>query len=77
MKKPKPWRMEFGMLIGLFLGALLWWSSYIPDADLFQNSQLIVIPAAMGILVVTFRNKRKKVGPYDPETIMKNKRGRV
>jgi hypothetical protein len=77
LTKPKPWRTEAGMICGLALGALLWGSSYVPGAGLFQNFELILFPTAMGILVVTLRNKRKKVGPYDPEIIAQNKRGRV
>jgi hypothetical protein len=73
----KPWNMAFGMVIGLAAGLLLWWGSYVPGAGLFQNLQLIVVPAAVGILIVSIRNRRKNVGPYDPEVIARNKRGRL
>jgi hypothetical protein len=59
------------------IGATLWWSSYVPGDGLFQNLQLLLMPAAFGIGVVGLRNKRKRVGPSDPETIAKNKRGRL
>ena len=76
MDKPNRWRMEVGMLAGLAVGGLLWWSVYDPGAGLMQNPQLILVPVALGILVVNLRNKRRKVGPYDPEIIARNKRGR-
>ncbi len=77
MTKPKPWRMDVGALIGFLVGALLWWSAYEPDSSLLQKPQLLVVPAVFGLLLVNFRNKRKRVGPYDPETIAKNEAGRV
>lgn len=75
--KPKPWNMTIGMLIGLLTGTALWWGSYVPGAGMFQNLQLVIVPAAIAILVVSVRNKRKQVGPYDPEVIARNKRGRL
>ncbi len=77
MDKPKPWSMNRGLVIGLFIGGLLWWGAYEPSEGLFQNSQLIIFPAAMGILIVTLRNRMKKVGAWDPEIIARNRRGRV
>lgn len=77
MDKPKQWRIEVGMLVGLIVGARLWWRAYEPGAGLMQKSQLLLVPAALGALAVSLRNKRKKVGPYDPETIARNKRGRL
>ena len=74
--KPRPWRMEVGMLVGLLVGALVWWSAYEPHLGLMQKPQLLLVPAALGAGVVGLRNKRKKVGPYDPATIGRNKRGR-
>ena len=74
--KPKPWNMNIGMLIGLLTGAALW-GSYVPGAGMFQNPQFVIVPAAIAIFVVSVRNKRKKVGPYDPEVIARNKRGRM
>ncbi|UVO53178.1 hypothetical protein [Sphingomonas sp. SUN039] len=73
----KPWNMTVGIVIGLAVGLLLWWGSYVPGAGVFQNLQLIIGPAAVSILIVSVRNKRKKVGPYDPEVIAQNKRGRI
>jgi hypothetical protein len=73
----KPWNLMVGMAIGLAIGVLLWWSSYVPSKGMFQNPQLIIVPAAIGILIVSARNRRKKVGTYDPEVIAQNKRGRM
>jgi hypothetical protein len=74
--KPKPWRIDAGMLVGLLAGALVWWNAYEPGLGLMQKPQLLIVPAALGALVVGLRNKRKMVGPYDPETIARNERGR-
>ena len=63
--------------MGLAVGVLLWWGNYVPGAGWFQNLQLIVVPVAAGILIVSIRNRRKKIGPYDPEVIARNKRGRL
>ena len=73
----KPWKMTVGIAVGLVIGVLLWWGSYVPSQGLFQNPQLVIVPAAIGILIVNVRNRRKKVGPYDPAVIARNKRGRV
>lgn len=73
----KPWNMTVGITIGLVIGVLLWWSSYVPSKSLFQNPQLVIVPMAIAIVIVSMRNKRRKVGAYDPETIARNKRGRV
>ena len=72
----RPWRMEIGALMGLFVGALLWWSAYESGGGPLQKPHLIVVPAALGILVVSVRNKRKRVGPYHPNTIKRNRSGR-
>lgn len=77
LTKPKPWHMKVGIVYGLLAGASLWWSGYVPGAGLFQNPQLIVLPAVIGILIVTTRNKWNKTGPYDPKIVAQNKRGRV
>lgn len=69
--------MTLGMAIGLAAGLLLWWGSYVPGAGWFQNLQLILVPPAIGILIVSIRNRRKKAGPYDPEVIGRNKYGRL
>lgn len=73
----KPWSMNIGMAIGLAVGALLWWGRYDPGRGIFQNAQLVIGPAALAILIVSLRNKRNKVGPYDPDIIARNKRGRL
>ena len=75
MTKPRPWRIEIGAIIGLVIGFVVWWSVRDPVAGLFQNPQLLISPVAFGILIVSLRNRRKKVGPYDPEIIAQNKRG--
>jgi hypothetical protein len=69
--------MTAGIVIGLAVGGLLWWGSYVPGAGTFQNPQLVIVPAAIGILIVSARNRQKKGGPYDPEVIARNKRGRM
>ena len=73
----KPWNMNVGIAIGLVIGVLLWWSSYVPGKGVFQNEQLVLTPAAIGAVIVGMRNRRKKVGPYDPKLVERNKRGRV
>lgn len=73
----KPWNMTVGLAIGLSIGFVLWWNSYVPDDGIFQNWQLVIGPAAIAIVIVSVRNRWKKVGPYDPEVIARNKRGRV
>lgn len=71
----KPWRVEVGALLGLAFGFLLWWSAYDARKGLLQNAQLVLVPVAIGVFVVSLRNRRKKVGPYDPDVIERNKRG--
>lgn len=75
--KPKPWRLEIGMTCGLAVGAVLWWGSVADGGGIFQNPELILFPAAIGIAAVALRNRRKRVGIYDPEIIVRNKGGRV
>jgi hypothetical protein len=77
MTKLKPWRIELGATGGLAIGVVIWWSAYDPRAGLFQNPQFVIVPAALGMLVVSLRNRRKKVGPYDPEIMDRNSRGTV
>jgi hypothetical protein len=77
VNKAKPWRLEVGMVVGLLVGALLWWSAYEPGAGLAQKPQLLLVPTALGALVISLRNKHRKVGPHDPQTIERNKRGRL
>ncbi|MBT2185847.1 hypothetical protein [Sphingobium nicotianae] len=74
---PKPWRLEIGLLAGLLVGAALWWANYLPGAGLFDNLPLLVVPPALGALVVVLRNSRKKVGVHDPRIIAQNEQGRV
>ena len=73
----KPWNMTVGIAVGLVIGVLLWWSNYVPSEGMVQNPQLVIVPAAIAILIVSVRNKRKKVGAYDPGVIARNKRGKV
>ena len=75
--KPKPWRSSAGFLVGLVFGLLLWWGSHDPSRGILENAGLIIVCAAMGIFIVDLRNRRKKVGHYDPQIIAENKRGRV
>lgn len=77
LEKPKYWRMEAGMIGGMLVGAPLYWSSYLPGGGFLQNPHLILLPAAVGILIVALRNKRMRVGYYDPDIIEQNKQGRV
>ena len=75
--RPKPWRMEAGILAGLGVGAVLWWINYLPGASLFDNLHLLLGPAAAGMFLVMLRNSRKQVGVYEPKIVEKNKQGRV
>jgi hypothetical protein len=63
----KPWSIGIGALGGTIVGAFLWWSAYEPGLGLFQKPQLIVVPSAFGIFIVSMRNRRKKVGAWDPK----------
>jgi len=69
--------MTVGVAVGLVFGVLLWWSSYAPSKGVLQNPQLVIVPMAIAVLIVSMRNRRRKLGPYDPEIIARNKRGRV
>ena len=77
LTKPRPWRVETGLVAGLLAGALLWWLNFVPGGGLFQNPELILAPTAAGGLVVALRNRRKMAGIYDPDLIAHNKRGRI
>jgi hypothetical protein len=48
--------------------------SYVPSEGMFQNPQRVIVPAAIVIAIVDVRNRRKKVGQYDPKGIARNKR---
>ncbi|MEO1968607.1 MAG: hypothetical protein ABGW87_07845 [Sphingomonadaceae bacterium] len=76
MKRQKPWRMEAGIAVGLLLGGLLWWNAYDPFFGIFHNMELLFIPAVLGAGVVALRNRHKRVGPWDPNTIARNRKGR-
>jgi hypothetical protein len=65
------------MVVGLVVGALLWLGAYEPGGGLLQNLRLLVLPAAFGAGFVGVRNWHRQVGPFDPEIIAENKRGRV
>ncbi|CAN5361328.1 hypothetical protein BH10PSE12_BH10PSE12_27450 [soil metagenome] len=75
--KPKPWRMEVGLYCGFAIGAVLWWFSFVSGGGLFQNLQIIVVPMALGVGIVSWRNRRAKIGFYDPAIIKRNKEGRT
>ena len=75
--KPKPWSMKVGMLVGLVVGVLLWWDAYEPGGGLLQNLRLLLGPIALGATFVGVRNWHRQVGPFDPDIIAENKRGRV
>jgi hypothetical protein len=65
------------MVVGLVVGALLWLEAYESGRGLMQNLRLLVVPTALGAGFVGLRNWLKQVGPFDPEVIAENKRGRV
>ena len=65
------------MVLGLVVGVLLWLGAYEPDGGLMQNLQLLAVPTALGAGFVGLRNWCRQVGPFDPEIIAENKRGRV
>ena len=77
MSKPKAWSVNRGAAIGLLFGLLLWWSAFESAEGLFQKPQLIILPVAFSIFIVGLRNRKKKVGDWDPETIEQNRDGRV
>lgn len=77
MNRPKPWRTGVGVFVGLMVGGVAWWTAFEPAFGLMQKPQLLLLPAALGILVVNLRNRLKKAGPYDPEIVAMNRRGRL
>lgn len=62
----KPWNELKGALAGTAVGLIIWWSTYVSGAGLFQNPKLILFPAVVGMMIVTMRNGRNKVGAWDP-----------
>ncbi|MXP27784.1 hypothetical protein GRI58_02970 [Porphyrobacter algicida] len=76
MKRPKPWRLEAGIAAGLVMGGLWLWIEYDPFFGIFHDLHIVVIAAAIGMAVVAIRNRHKKVGPWDPNTIARNRKGR-
>ena len=60
MTKSKPWRIEVGAIAGLTIGLLVWWSAYDPASGLLQKPQLVVVPAAVGMLIASLRNRGRK-----------------
>lgn len=72
----KPWRLEAGALAGVLIGAIFWGSEYEAGNGLLRYIHLLVVPAAIGMLSVDYRNRRKQVGPYHPNTIERNRKGR-
>jgi hypothetical protein len=77
LEKRKAWRIEAGILCGAVAGAILWMMAFVQGGGIFQNLQLILVPVAVGILVVVLRNRREEVGYYDPENLEQNRQGRV
>ena len=69
--------MEIGAAIGLIVGGLLWWEAYEPGLGLFQNAARLLVPVAVGIVVVIVRNWLKQVGPFDPDVQESNRQGRL
>jgi hypothetical protein len=63
----KPWRVGIGVLVGLIVGIAIWWSAFEPRMGIFQQPQLIVVPAALGVLIVILRNKRRATGHLDTD----------
>ena len=77
MKKLKPWRPDLAMIIGLLCGLLLWWGGSDAGESWSDLAGNMVTFAAVGLGVALFRNRWRKVGAWDPDSISANKRGRV
>lgn len=75
--RPKPWRMDAGVLAGLLVGLGIWWTCRLSGAGPFQDLHLMLVPAGIGGLIVNLRNSRHKVGAYEPRIVAQNRRGRV
>ena len=76
MTKAKPWRVEVGLAIGFAVGVFLWSAGGEPF-KLAELCRLIVGPSVVAIAVISASNKLKRVGPYDPEVLARNKGGVV
>ena len=72
-EKPKEWSQTKFMLIGLAIGGVLW--VFGGDGPTLDDIQVVLFPAVVGMLIAWWHNRRHQVGPYDPETIERNKRG--
>ncbi len=77
VSKPRAWHMTTGLLVGLVAGLALWGIGFVPGGGWFQNPELVIGPAVLGVVVVALRNRRERVGYHDPETMDQNKRGRI
>ena len=65
------------MLIGLAVGLLFW---LIPDENgsfVLGDLPLILFPGVIAFAIADYRNRRKKVGRFDPELLERNRRGTV
>lgn len=75
--QPKPWKTSLGALVGAVVGGALSWNAYDPARGILQIVSPVIGSAALGVFVVGLRNRQKKVGPYDPDVIAENRRGRI
>lgn len=71
-----PWPMKTGFFIGAAIGGFTLLLSPISRTT-SQQLSLIIVPAAIGILVVIIRNSWRKAGEFNPKHQEKNKRGRL
>ena len=76
-EKSKIWRYDVATIIGLLCGLLVWWGGSGAEQSWLDVAGLLVKFAGLGLGVALFRNRWKKVGAWDPDTIAENKRGRV
>ena len=76
-EKSKVWRYDVATITGLLCGLLVWVGGSGAEETWFDVAGLLVKFAALGLTVALFRNRWKKVGAWDPDTIAENKRGRV
>lgn len=66
----KPWNMTVGIAVGLLVGILFWWSSYVPNKGMFQQLQLVLFPPVIAILIISARNRRKKMATMTPRLLL-------